>query len=168
MAISDFLKGLKRYSLETGETESLGQSYVRMSEDKKGDYVRVADLLERADFIDLKGLDRLAKKMYKIAEEHGFHENEVVGSKAATPERMAKFIANLHGECSELWEAVRKRILFDPCDKLSSISNAEEELADIVIRAMDTAHSIGISLGFAVEQKSSYNQLRPYKHGKSC
>jgi NTP pyrophosphatase (non-canonical NTP hydrolase) len=160
------LKDLKRYSFVEGETESLGRPYAGMRLESDGDYVRTKDLLNRADVIDLEGIDRVAAKMYEIAAEHGFHENDAV--EAATPERMALFIANLHGECSELWEAVRKGTLFAACDKVSTLTNAEEELADIVIRAMDTAHTIGISLGDAIAKKATYNRDRPYKHGKKC
>jgi NTP pyrophosphatase (non-canonical NTP hydrolase) len=166
--MSTFLKGLKRYSLDVGETESLGEPYARMGERRNGEYVLVSDLLKRADFIDLEGLDRLACEAHRIASEHGFHENDADTAAAATPERMAMFIANLHGECSELWEAVRKGTLFEPCDKVATLTNAEEELADIMIRDMDTAHAIGISLGAAVAKKLAFNQTRPYKHGKKC
>lgn len=113
-------------------------------------------------------IDRLAARMYRGAADHGFHEGEAIGPDAITTERMGLFCANLHGEVSELWEACRKGVLHNECDKGISLTNAEEELADIVIRAMDTAHALGISLGGAVAKKSKYNEGRPYKHGKRC
>ena len=42
----------------------------------------------------------------------------------------------------------------------------EEELADIVIRAMDTAVVLGIDLGEAIARKSEYNRQRPFRNGE--
>ena len=105
---------------------------------------------------------------------HGFHEGEVVGPEAGTVERVAIFIANLHGECSELWEATRKGRLFENCDKdfaslgLSVLNNAEEELADIVIRAMDTAHTLGVQLVAPFPSRQLTIVSVRTKHGKKC
>ena len=111
-------------------------------------------------------LNQLASKVYTIATAHGFHKGEYIGGQ--TVERMAAFVANLHGEVSELWEAVRKNKLFLQCDKPIPMNCAEEELADIVIRALDTAASLGIDIGRAVQIKSAYNETRPYMHGKAA
>ena len=111
---------------------------------------------------DLRALDRVAAHMYQVSADHGFHEGEDIGPDSVTTERMGIFCANLHGEVSELWEACRMGILHDDCNKGIHASNAEEELADIVIRAMDTAHTLGISLGDAIAKKTKYNEGRPY------
>jgi len=108
----------------------------------------------------------VAKQMYQVATEHGFHEGETIGE--VSNSRMSEFIANLHGEVSELWEAHRDGKLFAQCNKPVALTCAEEELADIIIRAMDTAHSLGINIGKAIATKTSYNKTRPYKHGKIC
>jgi NTP pyrophosphatase (non-canonical NTP hydrolase) len=42
---------------------------------------------------------------------------------------------------------------------------AEEELADIVIRAFDTAYAIGVDIGTAVLKKADYNKKRIHRHG---
>jgi NTP pyrophosphatase (non-canonical NTP hydrolase) len=123
---------------------------------------------------DMRALSRIAARLYRVSADHGFHEGEVIGPQAATTERIAIFVANLHGECSELWEAYRKGSLFDTCDKntralaLPPLTNAEEELADIIIRALDTAHTLGIDVGRAITIKTAYNEQRPHKHGKKC
>lgn len=39
------------------------------------------------------------------------------------------------------------------------------ELADIVIRTMDLAESLGIDLQSAIESKHEQNKTRPFRHG---
>jgi NTP pyrophosphatase (non-canonical NTP hydrolase) len=116
--------------------------------------------------LSYSGISHVAKQMYQVATEHGFHEGETIGE--VSNSRMSEFIANLHGEVSELWEAHRDGKLFAQCNKPVALTCAEEELADIIIRAMDTAHSLGINIGKAIATKTSYNKTRPYKHGKIC
>ena len=111
-----------------------------------------------------EALSVVAAKMFLIAKEHGFHDGDEVGN--ITLDRVAKFCANLHGEVSELWEAARKGHLSLNCDKQVGLTCAEEELADIVIRAFDTAHALGLDIGRAVALKSEYNESRPHMHGK--
>ena len=107
----------------------------------------------------------VAAEVYKIAQDHGFHTDEKIGR--VSIERLASFVANIHGEVSELWEAARKGTLHARCDKKHChMSNLEEELADIVIRAFDNAHAYGLSLGEAMRRKSLYNESRPFMHGK--
>jgi NTP pyrophosphatase (non-canonical NTP hydrolase) len=83
------------------------------------------------------------------------------------------YAANLHGETSELWEAFRDGKLHEPCDKaakleaagLPVLSCAEEEIADVIIRALDTAEGLGIDVAKAVFVKMAYNATRPALHG---
>lgn len=116
-----------------------------------------------SDAIEEVAINSAAKRMYDIAAAHGFHDNDGAG---VTVERMASYVANLHGEVTELWEAARRGKLSAPCDKDCALTCAEEELADIVIRAMDAAVAMGIDLGRAITLKSIYNQGRPHMHGK--
>lgn len=88
-------------------------------------------------------------------------------------ENIAVFVANLHGEVSELWEAFRKGEIHKPCKKakemgamgLPALTCAEEEIADIIIRALDTAQAFGINAAQAVAAKHAYNTTRPHRHG---
>jgi len=119
--------------------------------------------------IDELSISRVSEEMYRIAFDHGFHDGDGQPglSKHVTVERMSKYCANLHGEVSELWEAVRHGKLDAPCDKEGcNLTCGEEELADIVIRAMDCAEDLGVDLGRAIKLKSEYNRSRPYMHGK--
>jgi len=80
---------------------------------------------------------------------------------------------NLHDEVSELHEAWRNNRLHEPCDKAEAMSAqgiepltcAEEELADIIIRAMDDARKLGIDIESAVVRKHAFNKTRPNRHG---
>ena len=95
---------------------------------------------------------------WTIADEHGFHE-------PGTNDNMAAWVANLHGEVSELWEAYRADTLRETCEKDARIDNAEEELADIIIRTLDIAGQMGINIERAMRIKCEYNMGRPYLHG---
>jgi NTP pyrophosphatase (non-canonical NTP hydrolase) len=117
---------------------------------------------------DRNVLNKVAQEMYENAVEHGFHDGENCIEDSASVERMGKFISNLHSEASELWEVARMGRLFKDCDKTRELSCAAEELADIVIRAMDTAHSLGIGIGDAIAIKAAYNKTREHMHGKKC
>lgn len=115
-------------------------------------------------------LTKFAQEVYTNAVEKGFHD----GDNCKTPvELYAKWTVNIHGEVSELWEAARNGVLTNPCDKADKMSklgippltNEEEELADIIIRALDTAAARGIDIGRAVEVKHQFNKTRSHKHG---
>jgi NTP pyrophosphatase (non-canonical NTP hydrolase) len=114
---------------------------------------------------DRQTIQRVALEMYAVAARHGFHN---VDGPTITTERAAMFCANLHGEVSELWEATRRGKLSELCDKECGLTCAEEELADIVIRAMDLAVALKIDIGLAMSKKTEYNRSRPFMHGKKA
>ena len=119
------------------------------------------------DLESLQVLNELGAHVHKNAAAHGFHDDD------ADPLRFATYCANLHSEVSELWEAWRKEKLQHPCDKgeemhragLPVLSCAEEELADILIRLLDTAHGLEIDMTHAVIVKDLFNQRRSFRHG---
>jgi len=87
--------------------------------------------------------------------------------------RAAVYTSNQHGEASEFWEAFRKGSLNKTCDKaekmaamgLPALTNAEEEIADEIIRALDKAEAHGVDVAKAVAVKAAYNSGRPLLHG---
>ena len=87
--------------------------------------------------------------------------------------RAAVYMANMVGEVAEFWEAARKGKLREPCDKAESMTAkglpvltcAEEELADMIIRALDNAAELEVDIAKAVAVKMAYNSGRPYQHG---
>lgn len=114
--------------------------------------------------VQLNALNDLARAAYENAKSKGFHDND--GDPVSC---YARWTANLHGEVSELWEAARKGILDNACDKsinANHLTCEEEELADIIIRVLDTAGARGIDIGRAVDVKMAYNATRPHMHGK--
>ena len=94
-------------------------------------------------------------------------------SPAMASVRAAVFTANQHGEASEFWEAARKAGLDARCDKgdkmeamgLLALTNAEEEIADEIIRALDKAEYFGVDPAKAVATKHAFNTGRPHRHG---
>lgn len=94
-------------------------------------------------------------------------------SESFTALRAAVFSANQHGEASEFWEAARKGALHKACDKaekmtamgLPTLTNAEEEIADEIIRALDKAQFFGVDPAKAVAVKHAFNTGRPFRHG---
>lgn len=109
-------------------------------------------------------LNELAEMVEHNAVEHGFRNAGICDDGTA----VATFVANEHGEVSELWEAYRAGKLHAQCDKPIDklpLTCAEEELADIIIRALDTARALGVNVGRAVLAKHAFNVTRPFKHG---
>jgi len=117
----------------------------------------------------IDALNELSRAAYNNAKDKGFHakDGDIVSD-------YARWTVNLHGEVSELWEAARKNALFDSCDKhqsmmeifQDSLTCEEEELADIIIRVLDTAGAREVNIGRAVMLKMQYNATRPHMHGK--
>ena len=121
--------------------------------------------------IDYNQFTRFSHLAYQNAVAHGFHDDDAHETEI---QRLKGWTANLHGEVSELWEAARKDKLHAPCDKDAFVQDlsgsrtltcAEEELADIVIRALDTAAAMGLRIGDAIKAKHEFNRTRPHKHG---
>jgi NTP pyrophosphatase (non-canonical NTP hydrolase) len=121
----------------------------------------------KLDLAPLRLLNDLADHFYEVATSKGFHdpEQDALG--------MPRYVANLHGEVSELWEAFRADTLDKPCDKaekmkaagLPTLTCAEEEIADIIIRVLDVARVYKIDVAHAVAVKDAFNQTRPMHHG---
>lgn len=114
-----------------------------------------------------KQLNNLRDLVYQDAKDKGWHSAE------EQPANVAAYCANLHGEVSELWESWRKNQLYSLCDKatemqehgLFGLTCAEEELADIIIRALDSSAALNIDISRAIEVKLLYNRTRPHRNG---
>ena len=106
----------------------------------------------KTDFIE--GWDGLSDEVNKCAVEKGWYEKD---------RSIAEAIALMHSELSEALEAARHDD--PPSEKIPTYSQVEEELADAVIRIMDTAYHEDLDVGGALLAKIEYNWTRPHKHG---
>ena len=103
-------------------------------------------------------LDKIQAEVFKIANDHGWHENEPE-DKWGDPWLIPTRLALDHSELSEALEAFRA----------GDFENFKEELADTVIRIMDDCENLGIDLQFEIMRKCAKNRARPYRHGgKKC
>ena len=124
--------------------------------------------------------DQLAESLNYVAEIcaanadcRGFHDEELIAIAAMPTTELANWlkgqlfqaeVARFGEEAGELVAAIRKPHADEHLPEWSAIAM---ELADIVIRVMDSANKRGIDLGQAIIQKLVYNASRPYKHGKN-
>lgn len=79
--------------------------------------------------------------------------------------KLAK-VALLMTELAELVEGIRNNI--EKSDHIPDFSSEEEELADLLIRAMDYAGFYHLDLVGAFLRKIKYNQTREFRHGKTA
>lgn len=77
-----------------------------------------------------------------------------------------EMICLMHGELSEAHEAIRHGN--PPDNHIPEFLGTEAELADTVIRIMDTAQARGWRVAEAIVAKMEYNKTRPHMHGKKC
>ena len=109
------------------------------------------------DFVDAHFMNyfkHMQKSVEETATKTGWHETE-------RPE--TEYVANIHREISELFDAIAKD---DPPDKhCPEFNSSEIEMADVIIRLMDWAAQDGYRLAEAIVAKARYNQTRSYRHG---
>lgn len=128
-------------------------------------------------------LAELARQIHDNARAHGFWEAE---------RNMGEMLMLAVSELSEALEehragrppvwyqhrqpcAVQSDGLPIPADELGPCSGAPVckpegvavELADCLIRCLDTMHSLGVDIDAVVAEKMAYNAARPFKHGKA-
>lgn len=113
---------------------------------------------------EITALNSIAQAVHDNAAGHGFHNFEESDGQFIT-----RAMLLINTETAELFEAYRNGTLLEPCDKSpkmeAPLNNEAEEIADIIIRALDYAKRRGIEIGNAVAIKHKYNTERPFRHG---
>lgn len=109
-----------------------------------------------------KSLREMKEEVYKNNVLHGwFDKDRSFGDDTAL----------LHSEISEAFDCYRE-IGFEPrtdsikeADSVGKPSDVGSELADVLIRLLDTCKRTGYDLEWEYERKMDYNRTRPYRHG---
>jgi NTP pyrophosphatase (non-canonical NTP hydrolase) len=103
------------------------------------------------------GWDYFMTDVVKTAQDHGFCTDPRQFSPPTA-------IALMHEELSEALNADRRdNPPDDHCPEFDSIS---VEFADLLIRMMVFANTVGLDIPGALFAKAEYNKSRPFKHGK--
>ena len=107
-----------------------------------------------------KPLNALAQRIHDNARAKGFWDSE-----------QRNFGEMLMLATSELSEALEEHRDGNPNVYYDALTGKPEgaavELADCIIRVLDTMHSLGVDIDDVVAEKMAYNATRPHKHGKA-
>ena len=128
-------------------------------------------------------LNDLAAAIYGNARDRGFWEVErnMGEMLMLAVSELSEALEEHRAERPPVWYqhrqpcAVQSDGLPIPADELGPCSGAPVckpegvavELADCLIRCLDTMHSLGVDIDAVVAEKMAYNAARPFKHGKA-
>jgi NTP pyrophosphatase (non-canonical NTP hydrolase) len=118
-------------------------------------------------------LKQMADRIHKMAVKKGWWDDPIVHAEQC-PMVMRRSIgdqfANFHAEISEAWEEYRNghamnEIYYNDGPDDGKPEGVPIELADCIIRILDTCEQYGIDIEEAIKIKVEYNSGRPYRHG---
>lgn len=104
----------------------------------------------------------LQAECYRTSKEKGWHEED---ESPLTVPRMLAWMALLHSEVSEATEDIRKGLFVTTVREDGKPEGLGSELADVIIRAMDTATALGFDMEAELRLKLDFNKTRPHRHG---
>jgi len=93
------------------------------------------------------------------------HANNVAHGWYDRDRPFSEDIALLTTEVAEAYEAYRVRSMDPYTDPNGKPDDVKSELADILIRLLDTCQRYNVDLELEYERKMAYNKTRPYRHG---
>ncbi|SRR6266496_2446765 len=104
-----------------------------------------------------KSLAQMQEEVYKNNLDHGWFDGD---------RPLSEDLMLITTEVGEAYEAYRKYGLVNLTDKQTGKpEDVGSELADVLIRLLDTCHRYGYNLEKEYERKMTYNRTRPYRHG---
>lgn len=101
------------------------------------------------------GLASAQALAHKTATDAGWYTDPATGK--PIERNFGEVVALMHSELSEALEADRKGLMDD---KLPHRDGREVELADCIIRILDTAAALGLDVAGAVIEKNRFNRER--------
>ncbi len=107
-------------------------------------------------------LDEIAREAINNARAKGFHDEDESPPSAI---RQIAWMGLLCTEAAEAIECIRRGESHFHYRDDGKPEGLASELADIVIRACDSAGALGIDIERAVREKLAYNRSRPHRHG---
>lgn len=104
----------------------------------------------------VKAIQEVQDTIHKSCIKAGWYTDLETGE--SKDRNFGEVIALMHSELSEALEGSRKNLMDD---HIPSRKMVEVELADAIIRILDTAGAEGLDVGGAMQEKFAYNQTRP-------